>query len=40
MSVSYEHSLAERKMAIARTALQTIANGEIDPGGRELAAIT
>ncbi len=35
-----EHSLAERKMAIARTALERIANGETDPGVRELARET
>jgi hypothetical protein len=37
--LQYKHSLAERKMAIARTALETIANGETDPGGRELARL-
>ncbi len=38
--LQYEHSLAERKMAIARTALETIANGEADPGVRKLARET
>jgi hypothetical protein len=38
--LQYEHSLAERKMAIARTALETIAKGETDPGVRELALET
>jgi hypothetical protein len=38
--LQYEHSLAERKMAIARTALQTVANGETDPGARKLARET
>jgi len=38
--LQYEHCLAERKMAIARTALETIANGETDPGVvRELARL-
>ena len=36
----YEHSVAERKMAIARTALETIANAETDPGVRTLARET
>src|SRR5260370_39083673 len=38
--LQYEHSLAERKMGIARTALETIAKGETDPGVRELARET
>jgi hypothetical protein len=38
--LQYEHGIAERKMAIARTALETIANGETDPGIRELARET
>jgi hypothetical protein len=38
--LQYEHSLAERKMAIVRTALETIANAENDPGVRELARET
>src|SRR5260370_38496612 len=38
--LQYEHSLAERKMAIARTALETIANGETDPGVCKLARET
>jgi hypothetical protein len=38
--LQYEHSLAERKMAIARTALETVANGETDPGVRKLARET
>ncbi len=38
--LQYEHSLAERKMAIARTALETIANGETDPGVCKLAGET
>ncbi len=36
----YEHSVAERKTAIARTALETIANAETDPGVRKLARET
>ena len=36
----YEHSVAERKMAIARTALETISNGETDSGVRKLARET
>jgi hypothetical protein len=36
----YEHFLAERKMAIARTALETIANGKTDPRVRKLARET
>jgi hypothetical protein len=35
--LQYEHSVAERKMSIARTALETIADGEADPGVRKLA---
>jgi hypothetical protein len=38
--LQYEHSLAEWKMAIVRTALETIANAENDPGVRELARET
>jgi hypothetical protein len=38
--LQYEHGIAERKMAIARTALETIASGETDPGVRELARET
>jgi hypothetical protein len=38
--LQYEHSLAERKMAIVRIALETIANAENDPGVRELARET
>lgn len=38
--LQYEHSLAERKMAIGRTALETIANAETDPGVRQLARET
>ena len=38
--LQYEHSRAERKMAIARTALEIIANGETDPGVRKLARET
>jgi hypothetical protein len=38
--LQYEHGIAERKMAIARTALETIANGETDPEVRELARET
>jgi hypothetical protein len=38
--LQYEHSVAERKMAIARTALETIANGEADPAVRMLARET
>src|SRR5260370_2158096 len=38
--LQYEHSLEERKMAIARTALETIANGETDPGVCKLAGET
>jgi len=38
--LQYEHSLAERKMTIARTSLETIANGETDSGVRELARKT
>lgn len=36
----YEHAITERKMAIARTALEAIANGETDPGVRKLARET
>src|SRR5438445_1142421 len=36
----YEHSVAERKMAIARTALETISDGETDSGVRKLARET
>ena len=36
----YEHSVAERKTAIASTALETIANAETDPGVRKLARET
>jgi hypothetical protein len=38
--LQYGHGIAERKMAIARTALETIANGEADPGVRKLARET
>jgi hypothetical protein len=36
----YEHSVAQRRMAIARTALETTADGGTDPGVRELARET
>jgi hypothetical protein len=38
--LQYQHSLAERKMAIGRIALETVANGETDPGVRQLARET
>jgi len=38
--LQYQHSLAERKMAIVRSALETIANGESASGVRELARET
>ena len=38
--LQYEHSLAGRKMAIARTALETIVNAEADPVVRKLARET
>ena len=38
--LQYQHSLAERKMAIGRIALETIANGETDPAVRQLARET
>jgi hypothetical protein len=40
LQLRYEHSLAERKMAIARSALETIANEETDSGVREIARET
>lgn len=38
--LQYEHSVAERKMAIARTALETLANGETKPEVSKLARET
>jgi len=38
--LQHEHGIAERKMALARTALETIAKLETDPGVRELARET
>ena len=38
--LQYEQGIAERKMAIVRTALETIANAENDPGVCELARET
>ena len=38
--LQYEHSIAERKMETARTALETIANGETDPEVRKMARET
>jgi hypothetical protein len=38
--LQYEHAIAERKMEIARSALDTIADGETDPGVRKLARET
>jgi len=37
--LQYKHSLAERKITIARTALETIAIGETGSGARELARL-